>query len=223
MPTFYDLLASTEGGGNFDTLFGHSQREGGRFSGVRPSQMTLAELQKFEDEEYGPWSKDKLGYKATPVGLSQIVGQTRRGLAKEMGLGDDALFDEETQRAMTRRLLDQTGGDLNKLRGTWEGFKGLSDEDLKTAWENYQGTGSIGMGGQMPVTAGGDGSIARGDGQRNAGIRQSPRPEEAPPERKRPPIFAEQHAALTDKFGIDEKRQRGLGNALMQFGQGLMG
>jgi len=40
--------------------------------------------------------------------------------------------------------------------------------------------------------------------------------------RKRPRLFAKQHAALTDRLGIDEDQQLGLGGALRQLGLSLM-
>lgn len=225
MKTFADLLHAYEGAGSLDTLFGHSQRPGGAFEGIIPSQMTLAELDAFDSGDYGDWSRRQLGYKATPVGFAQIVGTTRRGIADELGLPDDTVFDEDTQRAMTRYLLDQTGGDPSRLRGTWEGFKNVSDDDLAAAWAAYQDSGSIGaLGGGGDVGAGP--TIARA----RAGLPLAvPLPgEEDQVEYADNWLGDMQHkrddfrAGLGDKLGLDARQMAGIGGGLQDIGAMLM-
>lgn len=136
------LLDRTEGAGSYDTLFHHSNREGGPFSGVTPSTMTMAQLDEFENSKYGPWSKDQLGYKATPAGRYQIVGSTRRGLMDQMGIPEDAVFDKDLQDKMRDRLLQDalaTDNPKAALRATWSGLDNVSDAELDAALAQYQG------------------------------------------------------------------------------------
>lgn len=153
--SFYDLLDKHEGGGGWDTLFGHSQN-GGRFDGVRVSQMTLDEVSDFADPsgEYGQWVKQQLAASgqrarvATPMGRGQIVGTTLRNTAKAMGLPGDTKFDEGTQKAMIRHLAmnrirgqSTMSGKLAAMRAEWEGFKHVSDADLSRAIRELEGGG----------------------------------------------------------------------------------
>ena len=146
------LVDSTEGAGNYDTLFGHSQREGRPFAGVRVSQMTLGELAEFTDVNgaYGQWVKGELGRSghrarvATPMGRYQFVGTTLRATARAMGLPDDTVFSPEVQDAMflfkvNERLEGETTaeGRRNALRAEWEGFKHVSDAELDAAIQGY--------------------------------------------------------------------------------------
>lgn len=142
-----DLVDRTEGGGGYDTLFGFSNRSG-PFSGVDVSRMTIGQLKDFSSPsgQYGAWVKNKIGRVATPMGRYQIVGTTLRGLADEMGLSDDTVFDENTQDAMfdhlvQRRLSRASSPEakLAGLRAEWEGFKHVSDAALLAAASEYEG------------------------------------------------------------------------------------
>lgn len=148
----YDLLRTHEGAGDPNTLFGHSQREGGRFSGVKVSEMNLGQLKDFTNPQgdYGQWVKDELGRMghrsrvATPMGIPQIVGTTLRSAQKELGLADDVLFDEKTQRMLTNHLankrinLDDKAATVRGLRQEWEGFKHVDDETLWQVAQNFK-------------------------------------------------------------------------------------
>lgn len=134
------LLARYEGAGDYDTLFGHAQNEGGQFAGTRVSQMTLDQLDAF-DKDYGAWvaSKNK-GVVATPAGFGQIVGTTRRSAAKAMGLSGDTVFSPEVQQAMVDHLAWNRIKDVNDpaarraaLRSEWVGFSKAPDADLDAA------------------------------------------------------------------------------------------
>lgn len=127
---FKDLIDKVEGGGDYDTLFSFSNRDGGAFAGVKVSEMTIGELKDFANGEYGAWSREKLGYKATPMGRYQFVGSTLGSVAKEMGLPDDTVFDRQTQDAMfdywvkkTMSRGESVDEKVDLLRGQWEGFK----------------------------------------------------------------------------------------------------
>jgi hypothetical protein len=144
------LIDATEGGGDYDTLFGHSQREGSPFAGVRVTEMTLGELYEFSDPsgEYGSWvrSTNPEGVVATPMGRFQIVGTTLRNAAEEMGLPPDTVFTPEVQDQIARHLADQRlasadtiAGKREALRNEWAGFRGVSDEALDAAIRQYEG------------------------------------------------------------------------------------
>ncbi len=142
----FSLLDKHEGASNYDTLFGHSQKD--RFSGVKISEMTLGQLAEFSDPngKYGQWVKSQVGRVATPMGRGQIVGSTLRAAAKEMGLSDDTVFspavqDQIIMHLATKRLRGQKtmAGKRAALRAEWEGFKHVSDADLTVAIERMEG------------------------------------------------------------------------------------
>ncbi len=134
------LLKRYEGAGDYDTLFGHSQGEGGRFAGTKVSQMTLDQLDAF-DKDYGSWvaSRNK-GVRATPAGFGQIVGTTRRNAAKAMGLPGDTVFSPEVQESMVEHLAwnrirnsSDPAARRAALRQEWVGFRNAPDADLDAA------------------------------------------------------------------------------------------
>lgn len=142
------LIDRHEGGGRYDTLFGHAQRKSGAMAGVDVSRMTIGALKQFasSDGAYGREQKAKLGYLATPMGRYQIVGSTLAATAKEMGLPDNTVFSPQVQNAMFNHLVDKRisgprtmKGKIDSLRSEWEGFKHVSDAQLSqaiTAYEN---------------------------------------------------------------------------------------
>lgn len=161
--TLHELLDRTEGAADYDTLFGHAQREGGRFAGVRPTQMTLGELYQFTDPSgpYGQYVKEANpeGVVATPIGRGQIVGTTLRATAQAMGLPDDTLFDQATQDRMIAHLanarLARGGGDrtaqMRELRKEWAGFNHVPDNELLAAIENWEARGNVVRPRQRPL------------------------------------------------------------------------
>lgn len=149
----FDLIDKTEGGGNYDTLFGHSQRSGGRYSGVKVSEMTLGELYDFTDPNkpggYGNWVGGQVGRFATPMGRYQIVGKTLRAVAQAMNLPPDTVFSPEIQDRMANYLASQRlakgktmAEKRSQLRAEWEGFKHVSNEDLDAAIRQFETSGS---------------------------------------------------------------------------------
>lgn len=159
---FTQALTRTEASG-FDTLFGNSQREGGRFAGIKPSQMTIGELAAFSrpDGEYGQWVKGQLsksgkeGRVATPMGAAQIVGTTLRNTAKKMGLSSDTVFTPNVQMAMANFLAKGAiaGKSLPEavkaIRGVWEGFKSLPDGTVQGIVEEIRNGGSVDLEGNV--------------------------------------------------------------------------
>lgn len=162
-----DLVDRTEGGGRWDTLYGHAQRKNSPFAGVNVSTMTLDQLSEL-DKSYGPYVKEQLAKQghepriATPMGRFQIVGDTRRQAAKEMGLPGNTVFTPEVQVAMFNHLADKRlagpktmSGKMASLREEWEGFKSVKDNVLAaaiTAYENGD-KGALTGAGSSPVDA----------------------------------------------------------------------
>jgi len=141
------LIDRTEGGGDYDTLFSFSNRAGKTFEGVNVSTMTLGELSDFSQGVYADWSKQKLGKVATPMGKYQIVGTTLRQLQKEMGLPNNIVFTASVQDAMFHHLArkavsgkSSASAKRSALRGTWEGFKSISDKELDLAISEFEGS-----------------------------------------------------------------------------------
>lgn len=143
------LVDRSEGGGDYSTLFGHSQRAGGRFAGMDVSKMTLGELYAFTDPngEYGQWVKstNPQGVVATPLGRYQIVGSTLRRTAGALGLPDDTVFSPGVQDRMFGHLAnarlsksDNMNTKIAELRSEWHGFKGIPDAELAHAIEAYE-------------------------------------------------------------------------------------
>jgi hypothetical protein len=147
MAPFLPLLDKHEGGGRYDTLFGHAQRNDSPFKGVDVTQMTLGELRQFTDPkgEYGQWVRGQVGRVATPMGRHQIVGTTLRNAAKTMGLSDDTRFTPAVQDDIAAHLARQRlsrassmEGKIRGLRAEWEGFKHVSDNDLAAAIQQFE-------------------------------------------------------------------------------------
>lgn len=149
--TLFGLIDSTEGGANYDTLYGHSQN-GGKFNGIKVSEMTLGDLYNFSNPsgEYGQWVKanNPSGKVATPMGRHQIVGTTLRATAEAMGLDPSTKFTPQTQDAMANYLARNRIAGLSgmpakraALRSEWEGFRGVSDDALDAAIINFEQSG----------------------------------------------------------------------------------
>lgn len=143
------LIDAKEGGGRYDTLFGHSQN-GGKFDNVDVTKMTLDQVYDFASPkgEYGNWVKGQVGRVATPMGRYQIVGSTLKSAAAELGLAPDILFDAKTQDMIaghlaSRRLASASSPAAKRaaMRAEWEGFKSVSDEALDRAIAQYEANG----------------------------------------------------------------------------------
>lgn len=109
-----------ESGGDYNALFGFSNREGGQFGNVKLTDMTVDQAIAFSDPSgpYGQWVKGQVGRVATPMGAYQIVGTTLRGAKEALGLTGNE--------RMTPELQDRLGGYIYETQGTgaWEGYRG---------------------------------------------------------------------------------------------------
>lgn len=149
--SFLSALDKHEGGGDYNTLFGHAQRNGGEFSGVQVSQMPIKDVLAFADPSgrYAQSVKGKVGRVATPMGRHQIVGTTLRNAVREMGLDPNAAFDQSTQDAIANHLArrriasaNTLSGKMAALRSEWEGFRNVPDAQLAQIVGDLQGGGS---------------------------------------------------------------------------------
>ncbi|MDO8983011.1 hypothetical protein [Cypionkella sp.] len=154
----FGLIDRTEGGGNYNTLYGNSQN-GGRFDGVNVSDMTLDQLATFSDPSgaYGQWVKgaNPKGVVATPMGRHQIVGTTMRNTARDMNLPGNTKFSPYIQDAMAGNLTHNRLAGASSpaakraaMRAEWDGFSNVSDAALDTAIAQFEGSY-----GQPPVRA----------------------------------------------------------------------
>lgn len=118
-----------ESGGDYNALFGFSNRPGGQFSNVRLTDMTVNEALQFSDPN-GPYAssvRGQVGRTATPMGAYQVVGSTLRDAAAGLGLTG-------TER-MTPELQDRIGMWIyqNQGPGAWEGWGGRGNVTMSTS------------------------------------------------------------------------------------------
>lgn len=119
-PEIRNGIFAGESGGDYGAVFGYQNRPGGRFDGVRLTDLTLDEWLEFARPSgpYGQWVKSQIGRVATPMGAYQIVGTTLRHAKKAMGLRGDEVMDGPMQ--------DRIGLWIYQTQGTgaWEGYRG---------------------------------------------------------------------------------------------------
>jgi len=111
---FAPEVIARESGGDFDALYGFSNREGGPFEGVRVTDMTVDQAIDFSrpDGEYAQWVAPRNdGEIATPMGGIQIVGATLRDVKEGMGLTGDEVMTPELQMKMGEWLYNNRGGE----------------------------------------------------------------------------------------------------------------
>jgi hypothetical protein len=143
------LLDAHEGGGSYDTLYGHSQN-GGRFDNVDLTKMTVGEVINFTNPngEYGQWVKGQVGRVATPTGRYQVVGTTLRKAVDKMGISLDTPYNKATQDNIGSYLArsrlagaDSPAAKRAAMRSEWEGFKHVSDDALDGAIAQFEANG----------------------------------------------------------------------------------
>jgi len=133
----------------YDTLYANAETSSEKFKGKQVSTMTLDELVEFSKPrgEYGKWVKPRLGkdtiarkkgLTSTPMGKYQIVGTTLRNIMKQMDLSGDTVFNKDTQDKMflflAKDAIKRGSTEAQKianLRAVWEGFKNISNADIK--------------------------------------------------------------------------------------------
>ncbi len=108
-----------ESGGDYNALFGFSNRPGGQFSNVRLTDMTVGEALAFADPSgpYGQWVAGQVGRVATPMGAYQVVGTTLRAAMQGLGLTGNERMTPELQDRIGQWIFENQG------IGAWEGFQ----------------------------------------------------------------------------------------------------
>ncbi|MBY5579619.1 lytic murein transglycosylase [Rhizobium leguminosarum] len=150
--SFLAAVDRTEGAGDYDTLFGHAQKNG-PFAGTAVSQMPIRDVLAFTDPSgpYAQYVKGKVGRVATPVGKYQTVGTTLRGAVGALGLDPSAPYDRATQDRVASYLArqriasaDTLPGQISALRSEWEGFKNVPDAEMAQIVADLQSAPSVG-------------------------------------------------------------------------------
>jgi len=104
-----------ESGGDYNALFGYQNRPGGRFEGVKVSEMSIADILDFTNPRgaYGQYVKsarpDPEKGVATPVGAYQVVGTTLRDAVKALGIDPSQKFDKATQDRIGKYIFETQG------------------------------------------------------------------------------------------------------------------
>lgn len=159
--SFLAAVDKTEGAGDYDTLFGHAQKNG-PFAGTAISQMPIRDVLAFTDPSgpYAQYVKDKVGRVATPVGKYQTVGTTLRGAVGALGLDPNAPYDQAAQDRVASYLArqriasaDTLPGKIEALRAEWEGFKNVPDSEMAQIVADLQSGAMAPTGGQAAALA----------------------------------------------------------------------
>jgi len=124
-------VEGTSDEGGYDRLLGGQED---RF-GVKPSEMTVAEVLAFQKERgdgsYADYSKDTVGRIATPVGKYQVVGSTLQSLVDKGIVDENEMFDAATQERIgsyliqSRGLFDENISDEQFIENLGNEFEGI--------------------------------------------------------------------------------------------------
>lgn len=117
--TIRQNIFAGESGGDYDALFGYSNRPGRQFEGTRLTDMTVDQALNFANPSgaYGQWVKGQVGRVATPMGAYQVVGTTLRDAKRGLGLRGDEKMTPDLQDRIGRWIYETQG------TGAWEGYK----------------------------------------------------------------------------------------------------
>lgn len=109
-----------ESGGDYNALFGFSNREGKQFGGTKLTDMTVDQALAFANPSgpYAQWVKGQVGRVATPMGAYQVVGTTLKAAKDGLGLTGNERMTEDTQDRVGQWILAKQG------TGAWEGYRG---------------------------------------------------------------------------------------------------
>lgn len=109
-----------ESGGDYNALFGYSNRPGGRFAGTDLTRMSVGDVINFTSPNapYAEYVRGQVGRTATPVGAYQVVGTTLRDAVQSLGIDPSQPFDQATQDRIGQWVMENQG------TGAWEGYRG---------------------------------------------------------------------------------------------------
>jgi len=147
-----------ESGGDYNALFGFSNREGGPFSNVRLTDMTVDQALDFANPrgQYGQWVANRNnGTVATPMGAYQVVGSTLRAAKNGLGLTGNEPMTPELQDRIGQWIYENQG------IGAWVGYRpGVTEMPSGAGGRYAGGGGSQASGG--PMGGGGMGGMGGG-------------------------------------------------------------
>lgn len=159
--SFLAAVDKTEGAGDYDTLFGHAQKDG-PFAGTSVSSMPIRDVLAFTEPSgsYAQYVKGKVGRVATPVGKYQTVGTTLRSAVGALGLDPNAPYDRATQDRVASYLArqriasaDTLPGKIQALRAEWQGFKNVPDAEMAQIVADLQSGAMAPIDGQVASAA----------------------------------------------------------------------
>ncbi|WP_245500031.1 hypothetical protein [Rhizobium leguminosarum] len=159
--SFLAAVDKTEGAGDYDTLFGHAQKDG-PFAGTSVSSMPIRDVLAFTEPSgsYAQYVKGKVGRVATPVGKYQTVGTTLRSAVGALGLDPNAPYDRATQDRVASYLArqriasaDTLPGKIQALRAEWQGFKNVPDAEMAQIVADLQSDAMAPIDGQVASAA----------------------------------------------------------------------
>lgn len=122
-----------ESGGDYNALYGFSNRPDGQFSNVRLTDMTIDEALQFADPS-GPYAatvRGQVGRTATPMGAYQIVGSTLRAAKEGLGLTGSERMTPAVQDALGMWIYQNQGPQA------WSGWGGGGRTTVSSS--NYGG------------------------------------------------------------------------------------
>lgn len=131
---FLDLLGGAEGtdkGRSYNESLGYGAFTGGA---QNLTGMTLKEVRALQRKMLADPNNT---FNSSALGRYQITGQTLDDLMRTMGLSGDEYFDSGMQDRMAQQIMRWAGPNVDKLRGRWEGLKGVDDQTIMRA---YNGT-----------------------------------------------------------------------------------
>ncbi|WP_137153491.1 hypothetical protein [Rhizobium sp. FKL33] len=129
-----DLIGAAEGtdrGRGYNETLGYGAYTGGA---VNLTGMTLDEIMALQGRMLANPANT---FNSSAVGRYQITRQTLQDAMRQMGLAGDRTFDAATQDEIARWILRSTGGNVDALRGRWEGLQRVDDSTIRNA---YAGT-----------------------------------------------------------------------------------
>lgn len=109
-----------ESGGDYNALFGFSNRPGKQFGNTKLTDMSVDQALAFADPSgpYGQFVKGQVGRVATPMGAYQVVGTTLKAAKNGLGLTGNEQMTPELQDRIGQWIL------ANQGTGAWAGYRG---------------------------------------------------------------------------------------------------
>lgn len=122
-----------ESGGDYNTLYGHVERNG-PFAGTKLSDMTVDQALAFNAPSgpYGQYARSK-GISAAPLGAYQIIHSTLKGVKDGMGLSGNERMTPDLQEKMGQYIYSKQG------TGAWAGYRGPGDPSAYAPPSPYAG------------------------------------------------------------------------------------